>query len=121
MKTILFLTLTFLIFGCAISHKRGSDAQVTVDYYLENRGTLPTELTKMVSLKDFNEADVTVQWSVNDKGESLNISIQHDTLHNEQVNNLITEHLKSMKFPKAPRFTTTTVEYTYKFKTSKKY
>jgi hypothetical protein len=119
MKTILFLTLTFLIFGCAVSHKRGSDAQVTVDYYLENRGDMPIELTKMVSLKGIKEADVTVQWSVNDKGEPLNVSIQHDTLHNEQVNTLIIEHLKSMNFPKAPRFTTTTVEYTYKFQTTK--
>lgn len=120
MKTILSLALSLLIFGCAVSHKRGSDAQVTVDYYLENRGNLPMELTKMVSMKNINEADVTVQWSVNDKGDAQDISIQHDTLHNEQVNNLIIEHLKSMKFPKAPRFTTTTVEYTYKFQTTKK-
>ena len=101
--------------GCAITHKRGADAQLTVDYYLQNRGTLPSELSKMVTLDKINEADVTIQWSVNDKGETQDITIEHDTLHNENVNTLLIEHLKTMKFPRPPNFTVTTVEYTYKF------
>lgn len=115
MKTILILTFSLFFAGCAISHKRGSDAQVTVDYYLQNRGDLPQELTKMVTLKDIKEAYVTVQWTVNEKGQTQDISIQNDTLHNDMVNNRIIEHLKNMQFPKGPRFTTTTVEYTYMF------
>ena len=125
MKTfILFflgsLLLSSLIVSCAISHKRGSDAQISVDYYLENRGSMPMELSKMVSLKDVKEAAVSLQWTVNDKGETQDINIQHDTLHNDKVNTLLIEHLKAMKFPKAPKFTTTTVEYTYKFQAQKK-
>lgn len=112
-KLLIFVLLT--VAGCAISHKRGSDAQQTVDYYLENRGELPNELTKMVSTNKLNEAIVTLQWTVNDKGETQNIAITQDTLHNEAVNTLLKEHLKALRFPKAPRFTTTTVEYTYKF------
>jgi hypothetical protein len=120
MKTILLLSLCFYFVGCAISHKRGSDAQVAVDYYLENRGELPNELTKLVTQKDLTEADVTIQWTINEKGQTKDVSISHDTLHNEKVNTLLVEHLKAMNFPKSPRFTTTTVEYTYKFQTQKK-
>lgn len=119
--TLLFSIGLLLMAGCAISHKRGADAQLAVDYYLQNRGTLPKELSKMVTLDKIQEADVTIQWSVNDKGETQDITIEHDTLHNENVNTLLIEHLKTMKFPKPPNFTTTTVEYTYKFqKTQKK-
>lgn len=118
--TLLFSIGLLLLAGCAISHKRGSDAQLTVDYYLQNRGSLPNELSKMVKLEKIQEADVTIQWSVNDKGETQDITIEHDTLHNENVNTLLIEHLKSMKFPKQPNFTTTTVEYTYKFQKSQK-
>ncbi|MEY4615086.1 MAG: hypothetical protein RJB66_46 [Pseudomonadota bacterium] len=116
MKTILIFTLSLLFAGCAISHKRGSDAQGTVDFYLQNRGDLPNQLTKMVTLKDIKEAYVTVQWTVNDKGMPENITIEHDTLHNDLVNGMIIDQLKGMRFPKGPRFTTTTVEYTYLFK-----
>lgn len=118
--TLLFSIGLLLMAGCAISHKRGADAQVAVDYYLQNRGALPNELSKMVTLDKIHEADVTIQWSVNDKGETQDITIEHDTLHNENVNTLLIEHLKSMKFPKPPKFTTTTVEYTYKFQKSQK-
>lgn len=116
MKTILFYSLLICITsGCAITHKRGGDAQVAVDYYIQNRGSLPNELSKMVNLDRLNEADVTLQWSVNDKGEVQDVSIEHDSLGNENVNTLLIEHLKSLKFPKSPKFTTATVEYTYKF------
>lgn len=117
MKTILILTLGLLFTGCAITHKRSADAQGTVDYYLQNRGDLPNQLTKMVTLKDVKEAYVTVQWTVNDKGTPENITIEHDTLHNEIVNTMIIDQLKGMQFPKGPRFSTATVEYTYLFKT----
>lgn len=119
MKTTLILGLTLLFAGCALSHKRGPEVQATVDYYVNNRGDLPAELTKAVSKSDFKEADVTVQWTVNEKGETQDVSIEHDTLHNELVNSMILDHLRTMKFPKTPRFTKTTVEYTYKFKMSK--
>jgi hypothetical protein len=106
--------------GCAVSHKRGSDAQVTVDYYLQNRGSLPEELSKIVAKAPIHESLVTVQWTVNERGETENVTIQQDTLHNDVVNTLILEHLKTMKFPKTPKFTKTTVEYTYKFMVNKK-
>ncbi len=119
MKIILLISLSVsLMAGCAITHKRGADAQVAVDYYLQNRGSLPTELSRMVSLDHINEANITLQWSINDKGETQDIRIEHDTLHNESVNTLLIEHLRTMKFPKSPKFTTTTVEYTYKFQKS---
>jgi hypothetical protein len=117
---LLFYIALIVMAGCAITHKRGANAQVAVDYYLENRGTLPAELTKMVTLEKINEADVTIQWTVSEKGETQDITIEHDTLHNESVNTLLIEHLKSMKFPKTPQFTSTTVEYTYKFQKSQK-
>lgn len=120
MKSIIFLilsTVTFLMTtNCAITHKRGSDPQVAVDYYLNNRGTLPQELKKMVNLNKINEAEVTLKWTVNERGETQDISIPYDTLHNESVNTLLMEHLKALKFPETPHFTTSTVEYTYKFK-----
>jgi hypothetical protein len=120
MKTILLISLTLLsigtlLNGCAISHKRGSDANESLAYYLANRGTISEEVTKMVSLKNLKEADVTIQWSVDEKGATKDVTITHDTLHNDKVNQRLVEHLKSLKFPKTPRFTTTTVEYTYKF------
>lgn len=115
MKTILLLTLALFFTGCAINHKRGSDAQLTVDYYLKNRGDLPSQLTKLVNLKNTKEASVTLQWTVNDSGETKDVAVIQDNLHNEAVNTVLVEHLKSMSFPKQPRFTTTTVEYTYKF------
>lgn len=119
---LLYLNVTLLVIAtsilpnCAIVHKRGADPQVTIDYYLQNRGAITNELTKMVSLEKLKEADVTVQWTVDEKGETKNVEIINDTLHNESVNTLLIEHLKTMKFPKTPHFTTTTVEYTYKFK-----
>jgi hypothetical protein len=76
---------------------------------------MPAELTKLVVLKDIKEANVTVQWTVNERGETQSVTIEHDTLHNDKVNTLLVEHLKAMQFPKTPRFTTTTVEYTYRF------
>lgn len=120
MKTILFFLLSLTLFGCAVSHKRGADAQVTLDYYLQNRGDLPTELTKMMDPKVHAQGEVTVQWSINDKGETQDIKILNDSLHNDLINERIVEQLKTMSFPKAPRFTTTTVDYTYQFQFSKK-
>lgn len=115
MKTILTLALSLIFTGCAINHKRGADAQTTVDYYLENRGELPVQLTKLVSLKENHTAEVTIQWTVTDSGHTKDINIINDSLHNTAVNTVLVEHLKTMNFPKTPRFTTTTVEYTYKF------
>ena len=116
MKTILILTISLIFTGCAIAHKRGPDTQAVVDHYVQNRGTLPNELTKNVNLQDVKEAYVTVQWTVTDKGLVKDVTIYNDTLHNDIVNTMIVEHLKHMQFPKQPNFTTTTVEYTYKFR-----
>lgn len=120
MKSNIFLFLSITVFlmttNCAISHKRGSEPQLIVDYYLNNRGNVPQELKKMVNLNKINEAEVTLKWTVNEHGETQDISIPHDTLHNESVNTLLSEHLKALKFPETPQFTTSTVEYTYKFK-----
>lgn len=106
--------------SCAISHKRGSNAQFTVDYYIENRGDLPNQLIKLVKPKNLKEAQVSLGWTIDENGQTRNIKILRDNLHNESVNNLLIEHLKAMKFPKSPHFTTSMVEYTYKFHSQKK-
>ncbi len=123
MKSNIFLFLSITVFlmttNCAISHKRGSEPQLIVDYYLNNRGSVPQELKKMVNLNKINEAEVTLKWTVNERGETQDISIPYDTLHNESVNTLLSEHLKVLKFPETPQLSTPINSKKSKLKKSK--
>lgn len=115
MKT-LFLILSLTLLGaCAVTHVRGNDPQIAIDYYVKSKQDIEPQIKELLEQNVGMAGNLTLRWTVNHKGEVLQAEIVNDSLGLSPVNELLLGHLKSLTFPVTPTFMTSTVEYTYKF------
>lgn len=117
MKTrwLMILSLTVLASGCTIKHKRASDPEVVISHYKQNLEGARSCYEDVIAQSPELEGDVSLQWTVNDKGEVVKPEIVESTLNSPEVHSCLLSHLKMLDFPPTPRFSKSTVTYTFHF------
>lgn len=101
--------------GEKIAHKRGADPNIAIRHFEENLGPAKSCADQVVDELSDQEGHVTIQWTVNDKGDVLEPMITENTLGDGAVGDCFLNLLRGLKFPPTPAFTKTTVLYTFKY------
>ena len=101
--------------GTKIAHKRGADPDIAIRHFEENIGPAKNCADRVVQELTTQEGHITVQWTVNDKGEVLEPMVTENTLGENAVGDCFLDLLKALKFPPTPSFTKTTVLYTFRY------
>lgn len=119
MKMILLISALVLLSSCSttptIVHNRGNDPQVAIDYYKQEKHSIQNEVERIVKSNRINNGELTLEWSVDEKGRVLTAKVINDSVNNQELSSLLISHLKGLTFPKTPMFMTSTVVYTYRF------
>ncbi|MCB0363687.1 MAG: AgmX/PglI C-terminal domain-containing protein, partial [Bdellovibrionales bacterium] len=81
----------------------------------ENMGPAKKCADDLVAMKQDKEGRVTIEWTVNDKGETLHPKVTENSWKDPEVEECFLSLLKSLKFPPTPLFSKSTVAYTFKW------
>lgn len=95
--------------------EEGADPNIAIRHFEENLGPAKSCADHAVEQLTDQEGHVTIQWTVNDKGDVLEPMITENTLGDGAVGDCFLNLLRSLKFPPTPTLTKTTVLYTFKY------
>lgn len=119
MNYTFYVLAVFIFASCAseptIVHNRGNDPQVAINYYKLEKQSIQSEIDRIIKTAHIQKGEITLEWTVDEKGRVITAKVSQDTVNSEELNNLLLTHLKSLTFPKTPMFMTSSVVYTYKF------
>ncbi|MCC7403589.1 MAG: AgmX/PglI C-terminal domain-containing protein [Bdellovibrionales bacterium] len=104
--------------GEKIVHKRGPDPYIAIRHFEDNLGPAKDCADPLVKGLTHPVGHITVQWTVDDKGQVLDPMVTENTLKDDGVGECFLKLLRALKFPPTPEFTKTTVLYTFKYTTS---
>lgn len=99
----------------SISHRRGADPEVAIQHFKTHLGTSKKCADDIVNARKDKEGEVTVQWTVNDKGKVLNPMVVNNTFGDVAIGECFLHLLNSLDFPPTPLFSKATVEYTFRW------
>jgi hypothetical protein len=102
--------------GCqSISHRRAADPEVAIRHFEANLAPAKKCADDLVKKKKDREGEISVQWTVNDKGEVLNPLVAQNTFGDLAVGDCFLSLLQRLKFPPTQIFTKTTVTYAFRW------
>lgn len=102
--------------GCqSISHRRAADPEVAIRHFEANLAPAKKCADDLVKKKKDREGEVSVQWTVNDKGEVLNPLVAQNTFGDLAVGDCFLSLLHRLRFPPTQIFTKTTVTYAFRW------
>lgn len=106
----------FVATGCqSISHRRAADPEVAIRHFEANLAPAKKCADDLVKKKKDKEGEVSIQWTVNDKGEVLNPLVAENTFGDLAVGDCFLNLLHRLKFPPTQIFTKTTVTYAFRW------
>ncbi len=114
----LLAVLMLFLSGCStwsVAHRRGVDANQTLQYYQENRATLNPCLEGALKGSKPRQGDIVLEWSVNPQGKVIDSRIKERTLDNIEVENCLLNHVRGLQFPESKGKGIATIEFRYDF------
>jgi hypothetical protein len=102
------------LFSCAITHVRGNDPQVAIDFYKTQKKSIEPKIKEILKENRTEAGTITLDWKINDQGDVMEAYVKEDSIGDPELSETILNHLKSLRFPKTPMFMTSEVEYSYK-------
>ncbi len=120
-KLFFILIMSVFLISCELIHKRGgADADEILNVYKDQIQEAQRCFEPILVLKQEVKGYIKISWTVDGKGRVIRSNVTEDNLGYPEINLCLMKNLKTIHFPPASRFSTSTVVYTHHFSTKPK-